>query len=110
VPTSMATTKEIIKAYNPDAPLAEASTIPASWYTDNRLFELEKKTVFANSWEVGARIDQLKQAGDFVTTDVAGEPLVIVRGQDETIRAFFNVCRHHAAAVMTEASGHAQQM
>ena len=86
--TSMATTKEIIEAYNPDAPLAEASTIPASWYTDNRLFELEKKTVFANSWQVVARIDQLKQAGDFVTTDVAGKPLVIVRGQDENIRAF----------------------
>jgi len=106
----MAKTEELIASYDPDRPLAQASTIPASWYTDNRLFELEKKTVFGNSWQVVARIDQLKQAGDFVTTDLAGEPLVIVRGQDENIRAFFNVCRHHAAAVMTEASGHAQQM
>ncbi|HEY6045714.1 MAG TPA: aromatic ring-hydroxylating dioxygenase subunit alpha [Pyrinomonadaceae bacterium] len=106
----MATIKDLIDRYDPDAPLAQASTIPASWYTDDRLFELEKKTVFGNSWQAVARVDQLQQAGDFVTTDVAGEPLVIVRGQDENIRAFFNVCRHHAAAVMTEASGHAQQM
>jgi choline monooxygenase len=102
--------REVIESYDPDASLAEASTIPASWYTDNRLFGLEKKTVFTNSWQMVARIDQLQHEGDFVTTDVAGEPIVIVRGQDENVRAFFNVCRHHAAAVMTEASGYAQQM
>jgi choline monooxygenase len=101
---------ELINSYDPDTPLAQASTIPATWYTDSRLFELERKTVFGNAWQMVARIDQLQRAGDFVTTDVAGEPIVIVRGQDENIRAFFNVCRHHAAAVMTEASGHAQQM
>ena len=106
----MATIKELIDRYDPGTPLAQASTIPASWYTDNRLFELEKQTVFGNSWQLVARIDQFQQAGDFVTTDVAGEPIVIVRGQDEITRAFFNVCRHHAAAVMTEASGQAQQL
>ena len=106
----MATIKEIIDSYNPGAPLAEASTIPASWYTDADLFELEKQTVFANSWQLAARIDQLGQIGNFVTTEIGGEPVVIVRGQDEQIRAFFNVCRHHAAAVMTEAEGRAQQM
>lgn len=101
---------EIIDSYDPDQPLAEASTIPAPWYTDARLFELEKETVFADSWQLAARVDQLRCPGDFVTTDIAGEPLVIVRGTDERIRAFFNVCRHHAAAVMTEAEGRAQQM
>ena len=106
----MASTKEIITSYDPAAPLAEASTIPAPWYTDPRLFELEKRTVFGNSWQLVARLDQLQHHGDFVTTEIAGEPLVIVRGHDETVRAFFNVCRHHAAAVMTEAEGHAQQM
>ena len=106
----MATINEIIEGYNADAPLAEASTIPAPWYTDARLFELEKQTVFSNSWQLVARIDQLRAAGDFVTTEIAAEPVVIVRGHDDKIRAFFNVCRHHAAAVMTEAGGHAHQM
>lgn len=106
----MATTKEIVNSYNADAQLAEASTIPADWYTDSRLFELEKQTVFAGSWQLAARTDQLRQAGDFVTTEISGEPLVIVRGEDDKVRAFFNVCRHHAAAVMTEAEGHAPQL
>jgi phenylpropionate dioxygenase-like ring-hydroxylating dioxygenase large terminal subunit len=92
------------------AGLDRASTIPSSWYTDARLFELEKKTVFGRSWQFAARIDQLRAPGDFVTTEIAGEPIVIVRGSDSVVRGFFNVCRHHAAAVMTEVAGHANQM
>ncbi|HSP64150.1 MAG TPA: SRPBCC family protein [Pyrinomonadaceae bacterium] len=100
----------IINSYDSDAPLAEASTIPAAWYTDERVFELEKKTVFSRSWQFAARIDQLEEPGNFVTTEIAGEPIVIVRGSDSVVRGFFNVCRHHAAAVMTEPAGRANQM
>jgi choline monooxygenase len=103
-------TREIIDSYDPGKPLAEASTIPAPWYTDARLFELEKQSVFANSWQLAARIDQLQAPGDFVTTEVAGAPVVVVRGEDHQVRAFFNVCRHHAAAVMTEPQGNSPQM
>jgi choline monooxygenase len=102
--------KTIIESYNPDTPLAEASTIPSSWYTDDRLFELEKQAVFSRSWQVIARTDQLRNPGDYVTTEVAGEPIVVVRGNDNDLRGFINVCRHHAAAVMTEREGHATQM
>jgi len=101
---------DIINSYDPNAPLAEASTIPASWYTDERLFELEEQTIFSRSWQFAARIDQLNKPGDYVTGEVAGEPIVVVRGGDNSLRAFFNVCRHHAAAVMTERAGHANQM
>ena len=102
--------ERILESYNPDAPLAEASTIPSPWYTDERVFRLEQETVFSNSWQVAARIDQFTKPGDFVTTEIAGEPLVIVSGSDNELRGFFNVCRHHAAAVMTDAEGHANQM
>ena len=50
---------EIIDSYDSSAPLAEASTIPASWYTDERIFDLEKQTIFSQSWQFAARIDQL---------------------------------------------------
>src|SRR6267143_3422363 len=93
---------EIISRYNPEAPLAEASTIPSAWYTDQRIFDLEKQTVFSRSWHVAARTDQLCAPGNFVTSEIAGEPIVVIRGHDDVVRGFFNVCRHHAAAVMTE--------
>ena len=101
---------EIINSYNPSAPLAEAWTIPASWYTDARLYELELQTVFARSWQLVARLDQLQESGRYVTSEVAGEPIVVVRGSDNVLRGFFNVCRHHAAAVMTEPEGSAPQL
>src|SRR5216117_3212584 len=99
--------KEIIDQYDPTAPLAEAWTIPAPWYVDPRVFELERQTVFARSWQLVGRIEQVRKAGQYITWDLAGEPLVVVRGNDNVLRGFFNVCRHHAAAVVTEPCGQA---
>ena len=78
--------KEIIDQYDPTAPLAEAWTIPAPWYVDPRVFELERQTVFARSWQLVGRIEQVRQAGQYITWNLAGEPLVIVRGSDKVLR------------------------
>jgi choline monooxygenase len=99
---------EILALYNDRAPLAEASTIPSPWYVDARLADLELENVFSKTWQVIGRTDQIQKPGDFLTFTVAGEPIVAVRGSDGQLRAFYNVCRHHAAAVVTESCGHAQ--
>lgn len=101
---------EIIDSYNPDARLEEALTIPAPWYTDQALYDLELQTVFANSWQLAGRVDQVREPGQYVTSEIAGEPIVVVRGSDGVLRGFFNACRHHAAAVMTEPEGKANQL
>jgi len=101
---------EIIDSYNPDAPLEEALTIPAPWYTDQTLYNLELQTVFANSWQLAGRVDQVREPGQYFTSDIAGEPIVVVRGAEGVLRGFFNACRHHAAAVMTEPEGKANQL
>jgi choline monooxygenase len=97
--------EEILASYNDQAPLSEASTIPAPWYVDSRIAELENLTVFSKTWQVIGRADQVEKPGQFVTATVAGEPIVAVRGTDGRLRAFFNVCRHHAAKVVTEPCG-----
>src|SRR6476469_6321044 len=102
--------KQIIDSYDSTAPLERAFTIPATWYTSEDLYQLELKSVFAQSWQFVCRLDQVEKAGQYVTADIAGEPVVIVRGNDNILRGFFNVCRHHAAAVMTEAEGTAAQL
>lgn len=101
---------KIVDEYDPNLPLDRARTIPASWYTNKDLYQLELKTVFSDTWQLAARVDQVTQPGQYVTTDIAGEPIVVVRGDDSVLRAFFNVCRHHAAAVMTEPQGQAAQL
>ena len=103
-----ATVEQILSSYNDQAPLSEAFTIPASWYVDPRIAELERLNVFSRTWQLVARTSQLQTAGDFVATRVAGEPIVVVRGTDGVLRGFFNVCRHHAAAVVTQPCGQAQ--
>jgi choline monooxygenase len=102
--------QEILASYNAKAPLAEAHTIPALWYTDSRIAELERLNVFSRSWQFAARLEQVENPGQYVTTTVAGEPIVVVRGSDKKLRAFFNVCRHHAMTVMNELCGHAPHM
>jgi choline monooxygenase len=97
--------RHILASYNDQAALDRAYTIPAAWYVDPRIADLERQNVFGRTWQFVARADQLTRPGDFVTTELAGEPLVIVRGTDNQLRAFYNVCRHHAAAVVTEESG-----
>ena len=97
---------ELIDSYKRDAPIGHASTIPAAWYTDPRLMDLERRTVFARSWQLAGRVDQLTQPGRYVTCELAaGEPVVVVRDDAGEVRGFFNVCRHHAAAVVTEPEG-----
>src|SRR5438067_1415254 len=102
--------EDIVRGYDAAAPLAEAATIPAEWYTDTRVAELERRTVFSRTWQLVGRAEQMAAAGQYVTAAVAGEPVVVVRGADGALRGFFNVCRHHAAAVMTEPCGKAQQL
>src|SRR5262245_33945809 len=95
--------RDLIAGYRPDEPLAEASTIPASWYVDSRMLDLERRTVFSRSWQVVGRADQVREPGQYVSCELpSGEPIVVIRGSDQVLRAFYNVCRHHAAAVVTE--------
>jgi len=102
---------DIVTAYRRDAPLSEASTVPSAWYTDPRVLDLERQTVFSQAWQVAGRVEQLERPGRFVTCETAGgEPIVLVRGNDEVLRGFFNVCRHHAAAVVDAAEGSANQL
>jgi choline monooxygenase len=99
--------REILASYDDRAPLEQAYTIPASWYVNDAVAGLERENVFGRTWQVVARAEQLRAAGQFVATELAGEPLLIVRGNDNVLRAFFNVCRHHAAGVATEECGNA---
>jgi choline monooxygenase len=105
-----ASVKDILDSYNAAAPLAEAHTIPAAWYTDKRMADLELQNVFARNWQAVGRVSQLEKQGQYVTATVAAEPIVVVRGSDGKLRAFYNVCRHHAMTVMNEACGQAEQM
>jgi len=91
--------RKAVQGFNPTLSLDEAWMPPASWYTQPAMYELEQNTVLGSNWLVAARMDQLDQPRKYVCGEIASERYVIVRGDDDKLRAFHNVCRHHAAAV-----------
>ena len=101
--------KELLAQFDDEAPLARARTIPAAWYHDADLADLERRHVFGDSWLAVGRSDQVAEPGRYFTAEVAGDPLVVVRGEDGVLRGFHNVCRHRAARVACEAEGKASR-
>jgi choline monooxygenase len=85
--------------FDPSLPIERAFTPPASWYNRPEFLELERERVFRRSWQAVGRLDQVPRPGDYFTGCVVDDPYVVVRDKDGTLRAFHNVCRHHAAEV-----------
>ncbi len=93
----------------PDAlrvdPLPRAETIPSRWYTDDAMGPFEREAVVRPAWQVVGHASQLADAGRTLTATVAGEPVVVVRGADGALRAFYNVCRHRGGPLVTADAG-----
>lgn len=100
---------EIIARFDPTAPLSRAETPPAAWYTDPRVHALERERIFFRTWQPVGRLDQVDAPGRYFAVDLAGEPIVVVRGADGVLRAFSNVCRHRGA-VIAEGEGAAPSL
>ena len=81
-----------------------APMLPRECYTSAAFFEFEREAVFARSWLCVGRTEQIPQTGDYLAARVAGEPLLIVRGQDAALAAMSAVCQHRGQ-VIAETSG-----
>jgi choline monooxygenase len=68
--------------------------LPSKYYYDSQIFEQEKEQIFYRSWNFIGHTIQLSQPGQYFTTKVADQNLAIVRGRDNVVRAFYNVCAH----------------
>jgi nitrite reductase/ring-hydroxylating ferredoxin subunit len=75
-------------------------------YHDQRTFDLEVENIFYRSWLFVAHESEIANSGDFVTTTLFGNPLIINRDRDNQIHAFLNVCRHRGSVIVDEPKGH----
>lgn len=87
--------------------LVQQDCIHRDLYINEELFDLEKAHFFGNTWNFVAHASQLPNAGDYLTLDVAGRPLLVVRQNDLSIRVLYNRCAHKGAKVTNEACGNA---
>ena len=80
-------------------------TLPGRDYHSAEVFEAERERVFARNWFYVGRADTLQEPGDFVTADVAGESVIVLKAKDGSVGGFYNVCRHRGARLCDAASG-----
>lgn len=85
-----------------------APALPQECYTSEAFFEFERRKVFARAWICVGRDAQIPNPGDYLAACVAGEPLLVVRGEDGAVRAMSAVCQHRGQ-VIASASGKADR-
>ena len=82
-----------------------AKTLPARYYTDPRFFDQEIERFFGGRWFCAGRGDAIPNCGDYFLREIAGESLIVSRGEDAAVRAFYNVCRHRGTRLCSTAEG-----
>jgi choline monooxygenase len=85
-----------VESLSIDPDISRAWSLPAAFYTDPSVLVLEQERIFGRTWQVVGHSQQLTNPGDFFTTELHGEPLLLVRGAGGELRGFYNVCRHRA--------------
>jgi len=95
------------------APPAESVVvplIPTGRYTDPGFYELEKERLFARTWLFVGHESEWAESGSYRQMTRSGAPIVVVRGEDDVLRAFYNSCRHRGAPVTRDECGTARRL
>jgi phenylpropionate dioxygenase-like ring-hydroxylating dioxygenase large terminal subunit len=79
--------------------------IPAGRYVDPQFLALEREHLWRRSWLYACHMDELPKPGSFIVVRKTGSPIVVVRGKDDVIRAFYNTCQHRGAPVVKDEKG-----
>lgn len=82
--------------------LSRSETIPSAWYTDPLFHNLDQRAIFNHSWHNTGHLSRLKNRGDYIIGNAAGNPVIVVRDETGSLRAFYNVCRHRGGPLATE--------
>ncbi|MCB6183271.1 aromatic ring-hydroxylating dioxygenase subunit alpha [Leeia sp. TBRC 13508] len=80
-------------------------SLDAPFYASQEVFDIDMKEIFGKHWIYVGVSPDVPEAGDYMTVKIGEQPILIVRGEDNEIRAFHNVCRHRGARVCSGAKG-----
>ena len=96
--------RSLLESYR-DQSMERAHTLPADFYRSSAFFEYERDELLCREWLCVGRGDEIPEPGDYFTTELLDEPLLLVRGDDRRIRALVNICRHRGMLIANGA-GH----
>ncbi|WP_425407229.1 aromatic ring-hydroxylating oxygenase subunit alpha [Hwanghaeella sp.] len=81
-------------------PFEDAVAMPPSVYTSKEFQEREIETIFARDWVCVGRTSQLAKSGDYLTYELAGQPVVVLRDGEGSLKAYSNVCLHRMSTLL----------
>jgi len=82
--------------------------IPGGRYTDPEFLALEREYLWKKSWLYACHLDELPETGSYILWQKTGSPILIVRGKDDEVRAFYNTCRHRGGPLVKDERGATQ--
>jgi phenylpropionate dioxygenase-like ring-hydroxylating dioxygenase large terminal subunit len=81
-------------------PFERAQAMPKSVYTSDSFAALEQQHIFARDWLCAGRAEALPNPGDYMTMEISGEPVIILRDREGQLRGLSNVCRHRMSTLL----------
>jgi phenylpropionate dioxygenase-like ring-hydroxylating dioxygenase large terminal subunit len=84
------------------SPLEESNTIPSTWYSEQSVYLFELENLFSSVWQCVGHVKRLEKNGDYFLFNYLDNPLIIIKGNDGKIRAFYNVCQHRGGPLALE--------
>jgi phenylpropionate dioxygenase-like ring-hydroxylating dioxygenase large terminal subunit len=88
----------------------EDLSLPGWVYHDPEYFRVEMARLIRPSWQIVCHASDIPEAGDWRTLDIAGDSIIVLRGTDNAIRAFANVCRHRGSRLVDGEAGCARRL
>jgi Rieske 2Fe-2S family protein len=85
-------------------------TLPRDLYVSQEAFEFDTQVMLKSVWLYAGTVAQVKKPGDFFLFELANNSIIIVRGKDMQVRAFYNSCRHRGARICQDGSGHSSRL
>lgn len=90
----------------PDSWRVEPHSIRTGRYIDPEFLRLEFERLWSKTWQIAARLDEIPEPGDFTTYDIGDQSVIVVRVDDDNIKAYYNACTHRGTALSAGGCGH----
>ena len=82
-----------------------AHTLSSKYYTKKEILKQEYKNIFLNHWICVGRAEDIAKPSEYITLDIGGESVIILRNSKGILKAFFNVCRHRGTRICQNNKG-----
>jgi phenylpropionate dioxygenase-like ring-hydroxylating dioxygenase large terminal subunit len=80
------------------------------FYCDGEVYEADMRAIVSRKWLVAGHVDRVRRRGDYFLFKAGKDSIIVVRSDEHTINAFYNVCRHRGSVICTEPQGHVARL